>query len=258
MSLCDRILDHEWLDLGHLRPEEVRANLRELELINRWLGGARSVVPHVVRAMNAAPASGPSTGSGWPSPAMQGPPRAKPRGGPFRVLDIACGGGDMLRQVVTRGRRMGRAVLGIGVDANEQVLEYARGRSADYPELQWAQADALALPFASGSFDLVMCSCFLHHLEPQEASRLLTQAAALSRGVVVVGDLVHSWIGAAAFRLFCQLARLHPVTRHDGLVSLQRSYHPHELAAVARAAGLANWRLHRHPFCRATLVCEVR
>ncbi len=234
LSTESRPADREWLDHGGLQPTEVHTNLRDLELINRWLGGWRSIVPCVIRVMKSAPTRG-----------------------PFRILDVACGAGDLLRQIVKHARRDDRVILGIGLDRNERVLDHAREKSANYPELIWVRADALALPFSSGAFDLVMCSCFLHHLDPPEATRLLAEAARLSRGGIVVSDLVSgaNWqFAPLAFRLLCRLARLHPVTRHDGLLSLQRAYRPDQLAEIAHAAGLTDVNLLRHPFSRATLV----
>jgi SAM-dependent methyltransferase len=269
--VAERLREEEWLEAGRLRPEEVAANLRDLALINRWLGGAGAVIGHVAELMGEMPA-----------------------GGPVRIVDVACGGGDLLRMVVDRARRMRRGVLGVGIDVSEQVLSCARARAASYPELRWVRADALALPLAGSSFDIVLCSSFLHHLEAPEAVGLIGALWGVSRRAVVVSDLLPCRSARVSFGLFCRLARLHPVTRHDGLVSLRRARGFGELAAIARAAlgqapfgcapfgcaqgkqgrqgrprqgashpersrgaaGAGGWQLHRHAFCRATLVCR--
>jgi SAM-dependent methyltransferase len=230
---CDLTPTGEWLEQGQLDPEEVGANLRDLALINRWLGGSSSVLGYVAKAIG----------------------EARP-GEVFRLVDLACGGGDMLRGAADRARQLGRAIWGVGVDANEHVLAYAKAASADYPELRWVRADALRLPLVPTSFDLVMCSCFLHHLDRREAAALMRAAATLTRRTVVLSDLVRSRLGGAGFRLLCLLARLHPVTCHDGLVSLRRAYRPEELAEIARSAG-GEWELHHHRFCRVALTLSV-
>ncbi len=229
----DLTLTEEWLDEGRLGPDEVGANLRDLAFINRWLGGASSVLGHVTRAMAASPP-----------------------GERFHLADIACGGGDLLRAAADRARRMGRAIFGLGVDADTHVLAYAQAASSAYPELHWVRADALGLPFGPASFDLVMCSCFLHHLAAEEAAALMATAATLARRAVVLSDLVQSRLGVAGFRVLCGVARLHAVTRHDGLVSLRRAYRREELLEIANLAG-GNWQLHRHRFCRAALTLSL-
>ncbi len=234
MSTQRRATPGEWLEEGNLQPADVQANLRDLEFINRRLGGARAVVPHSVRFMVANASAD-----------------------PFRVLDIACGGGDVLREIAGQARRLVRPMVGIGVDVNGQVIGYARSWSADWPELEWMRADALELPFMPASFDLVVCSCFLHHLDFRTAAAVVETAARVSRGAVVVSDLVRSRAGALAFKALCQVAGLHPVTRHDGLLSLERAYSVADLEDIARGARAKRWRLYRTRFCRATIVLEV-
>jgi len=222
----------ELLDQPGLPPEDVAANLADLELVNRRLGGARSVLAHVGPALEGVPA--PATA---------------------RVLDIACGAGDVLRSLAQRTRSEGRAMLGVGVDLNPLVIAYARARAADLPELLWVRANALRLPFAPRSFDLVICSTFLHHLSPEGAVTLLRQARKLSRGWLIAADLGRSRMARLGFPALAWLAGFHPVTRYDGAVSLRRAYTPAELTELARAAGLTNWRVHGHRFSRMTLVC---
>lgn len=123
------------------------------------------------------------------------------------------------------------------------------------------RADALSLPFGPRSFDLVICSAFLHQLGPPDATRFLKALAPLVRDRLIVSDLVRSCLGDVAFGVFARLARFHPTSRHDGLISVRRAYRPKELASIVGAAGLVDWSLRHHPFCRMTMACgpqEVR
>ena len=120
----------EWLDRPGLSPREIAANLRDFERVNRWLGGARSVLAHMAPVFDAA------------------------AGRPLRALDIACGAGDLLRALAHRARRRGVKLAGVGVDANPVVIACARAAAQGFAALTWVQADALNLPFAPGSFDL--------------------------------------------------------------------------------------------------------
>jgi demethylmenaquinone methyltransferase / 2-methoxy-6-polyprenyl-1,4-benzoquinol methylase len=62
-----------------------------------------------------------------------------------RVLDVACGTGDL---AVADARAGGRVT---GLDFSAEMLERARRKA---PRLDWVRGDALALPFADGSFDV--------------------------------------------------------------------------------------------------------
>jgi len=232
-SCRERVDRPEWLDERRLSAAEVVANLHDLERVNRLLGGARSVLAHVPRALEGLA-----------------------QGRPVRVLDIACGAGDVLSAVALVVKRRGLVIKGVGVDVNPDVLAYARRISRHLPELRWVCADARLLPFPPRSFDLVVCATFLHHLSPVEAPVFLHRAASLSRGGLIVADLIRSAPAAAGFALVARLLRFSPVTRHDGAVSLRRAYQPTELREFARAAGLRDGRVSKHPFNRMTLVCE--
>ncbi len=146
--------------------------------------------------------------------------------------------------------------MGVGVDLNAKVLGYARAASRDFPELRWVRAQALELSFARGSFDVVMCSSFIHHLGPESAAAFLRQATALARRRLIAADLQRSVLAQVAFRAIAWLAGLHPATKHDGTASLRRAYVPEELADIACSAGLTGCRVYQHPFCRMTLVCN--
>ncbi len=76
-----------------------------------------------------------------------------------RVLDLACGTGLVTTRIP------GRAV---GLDCNLQMLEVARRQAA--PGIQWAQGDAVHLPFAAASFHHVLCQQGLQFFRPREAA----------------------------------------------------------------------------------------
>jgi demethylmenaquinone methyltransferase / 2-methoxy-6-polyprenyl-1,4-benzoquinol methylase len=78
-----------------------------------------------------------------------------------RVLDACCGTGDLA--VAARAAGAGEIV---GVDFSERMLERARRKD---PELEWIQADVLALPFEGASFDAVVVGFGVRNVEDLEA-----------------------------------------------------------------------------------------
>lgn len=72
-----------------------------------------------------------------------------------QVLDVACGTGIVARRAARRAGADGHVA---GLDLNEGMLEVARKTSADIqPAIAWQQGDAVDLPFADTTFDLVFC-----------------------------------------------------------------------------------------------------
>jgi demethylmenaquinone methyltransferase / 2-methoxy-6-polyprenyl-1,4-benzoquinol methylase len=73
-----------------------------------------------------------------------------------RVLDSCCGTGDLAIACLRAGGRV------TGLDFSERMLERARSKS---DQIQWVEGDALALPFADGSFDAATVGFGVRNLE---------------------------------------------------------------------------------------------
>lgn len=96
------------------------------------------------------------------------------------VLDVACGTGVVAREAARLLQGRGRVV---GLDVNAGMLAVARRVS---PELEWVEADAVALPFPDHSFDVVLCQAGLMFVsDPGRALREMARVAA-PEGTVAV------------------------------------------------------------------------
>ncbi len=191
-----RVVKPELLDSDAGTPAEVEASLADLRRINRWFGGIRTTLQLVDRAANSAPE--------------------------LSLLDVASASGDVPRSVVAHLARR---------DIRTSVTLLDRARSHMESGKRYVAGDALALPFADSSFDLVTCSLFLHHLEPEAIVAFVNEGLRVARRAVLVNDLrrhpAHLALVYAGWPLF--RSRL---TRHDSVASIWRSYTPQELGEI--------------------------
>jgi SAM-dependent methyltransferase len=96
-----------------------------------------------------------------------------------RLLDIATGPGVAAAAAHDRGANV------IGVDVSPGMIALARG---NYPTLTFEVAEVIALPFADGAFDSVVCNFALGHFpEPEVALKECVRV--LTAG----GNLAFSW-----------------------------------------------------------------
>lgn len=93
---------------------------------------------------------------------------------PGRVLEVACGTGLFTRHL------HGDVV---GLDQSEKMLEIARRRC---PGARFIRGDALGLPFANGSFDLVFAAHFYGHLRGPDREEFLVEARRVAPAIVVL------------------------------------------------------------------------
>jgi SAM-dependent methyltransferase len=115
-----------------------------------------------------------------------------------RALDIGCGRGRHLHALAARG-----GLVVVGIDQSREDLEAARsGFALVGPVAGWSllQGDALRLPFADASFDSVVCSEVLEHLDRYEAA--LDEIARVTRpGGVLALSVPRGWPEAICWML---------------------------------------------------------
>lgn len=207
---------------GPLPAADLAASLADLDRLNRWFGGYALTLAHIRRAAAAVP----------PSRAMI-------------VVDVGGGHGDFARRLVRWARGAGRRVRVIVVDRD--AASVARAREPASPDIVAVVGDATALPLRKGFADVVTFSLTLHHLEPDEAVTSLAEMAAVARHGVIVNDLRRGYLSLALVWLSTHLMRMHPVSRHDGPLSVRRSYSAAEVRALAEKAGMQRIAIVAYP-----------
>lgn len=148
-----------------------------------------------------------------------------------RALDVACGTGIVAR---TAADRIGDDAV-VGVDVNEAMLAVA-GRVR--PGIRWQQADAAALPFADGAFDVVTCQMALMFFP--DRARALSEMARVVTDSGVVGLVVPDRLSAQpAYRAFTDIVVGRAGAAAEPLLSAYWSCGDlHELEVLLAAAGL--------------------
>ena len=92
-------------------------------------------------------------------------------GEPAEVLDLGCGSGTL---AIAIAAAPGAHRL-TGIDGDPEILDMARAKQGS-EDVQWVEGLADQLPFEDGSFDRVVTSLLLHHLEPPVKRAALAEA----------------------------------------------------------------------------------
>jgi hypothetical protein len=94
----------------------------------------------------------------------------------------------------------------------------------------------------------------LHHFFDGEIIAFLREMHRVTASVAVVAELRRSWFAAAGIWLASFPLRFHPVSRHDGVVSVFRGFTSAELSdSVMQATGVRP-AVHHRPLFRVTAV----
>jgi SAM-dependent methyltransferase len=212
-----------------LDPREFAGLLAAVRRTNRWYGGHALVLRYLARFAAAIPQR------------------------PLVIVDVATASADIPAAIARWARARGLAVRIVALDLHPDILRAARQATAALPEVLLVRADAFALPFADGSADIVLNALALHHFSFDDAVRVLREIARVARGGFLVNDVLRSWpayLGALADTWLLGRNRL---ARHDGPLSVRRSFTWEEFGALARAAGLRGVSIRRHRLQRVVI-----
>lgn len=217
-----RSYELEHIDTGNYTPEEYESCISELQLVNRWMGDAHALKQTLLKDVE------------------QNSLRE------FSVLDVGAGSGELLRVAATWAKETGRTFKGVGLELNERSALAIREESAGYPEITSVRGDALNLPFADDEFDYVMCSLFTHHFVDENVVRILREMSRVARRRIFVIDLHRDPVPYFFYTTLGKLVLKNRLLRHDGALSILRSFKANELLNLGRKAGLRDVAVEHH------------
>ncbi|SRR5581483_2764059 len=213
---------HELLDDDSGTATEITESLRDLQSFNQRLGGI-ATTRELIRRI--------ATIGRWQQ---------------FSLLEVAAGTGFVPTSAAEELRLD-------GVRLNITLLDRAATHLPKNGSYQKVVADALTLPFADSSFDVVSSSLFLHHLSPDQVVLFARESLRVARIAFLVNDLIRHPLHLALAYAGAPLYRSR-LTRHDAPASVKQAYTPQELRALLVEGGAKKIELQRHYLFRMGLV----
>lgn len=196
----------EILDDPQVDPDLMRRSMRDVERANRMFGGTRAALGELELALRDID-------------------------GNAMMLDVGTGRGDIAAAAVRLASSMGKNLTAIGIDMSLPLVT----ESSTSKKIV-VRGDALALPFRNDSVDIVFASQVLHHFPDDSATALIREMNRVARRRVVISDLRRSLFAAAGLWIGSFPLGFHPVSRHDGVVSVMRGFIPSELQGLVEQA----------------------
>lgn len=210
-----RSSESEIMDSFELQGEGLLKTLKDLERINRILGGNRVTLRGIEKL---------------------GVHKSKI----IRIADIGCGNGAMLREIAKWGRKKKLKLELIGIDANPYTVEIATEQSREYPEISFKTQNIFSDEFKEDRYDIFSCSLTLHHFKNPEIKKLLRVLKKQAQLGIVINDLQRSKRAYYLFRLFCVFFVKNNIAKTDGLISILRGFKQQELNTWSQELALEN------------------
>ena len=224
----------EHIDTGNYTAAEYEDCIGELQLVNRWMGDAHTLKSTLFREI---------AGQGLKS---------------FSILDVGAGSGELLRVSATWARQSGRTLSAVGLELNERSAESIIEESNRFAEISSVRGDALKLPFFDSAFDYVICSLFTHHFVNEQVVQIFREMSRVAKRRIFVIDLHRHPVAYFLYTTVGKLILHNRLLRHDGALSILRSFKVEELLELAQQARLNDVSVERHFPFRLVLSAAAR
>ena len=209
VDTSNRSNDIEIMDDFSLKGKILKDTLNKLELTNRLLGGNKVTILGLKKLIEKIPKNNIIT-----------------------IIDLGCGNGDILRDIAKFGKKNKYSFKLVGVDANIAAIGYARELSKNHPEICFKSIDILSEDFKDESYDVVLCTLFLHHFKNKELISFLRKTIQKATIGIVVNDLHRHKLAYYLFKLIGIFVK-NKTFKKDGLTSVLRAFKRKELEYIS-------------------------
>ena len=155
---------------------------------------------------------------------------------PLHIVDVGCGYGDLLRRIAVWALDRKLPVRLTGIDLNADAVRAAREVTVP-GTVTYLHGNAFDFRPAEG-IDLIVSSLMTHHMQNQEIIDFVDWMESTARVGWFINDLHRQPVPYHFFRILSRLTTWHPFVKHDGPVSILRSFLPEEWVELCSAAGL--------------------
>lgn len=196
------------MDDFSIQDERIDIALRELKIINRFLGGISTTKSALRHFINSGKDE-------------------------FKVIDIGSGSSDNL----LAAKKIYSNLNILSIDKNLRALRNSQDQTKKI------NSDAFELPFKDNSCDIIHLALFLHHFTEEQIQILLKEFLRVSKMGIIINDLQRSYLALIGIKFLTILFSKSEMVKNDGPLSVKRGFTKAELVKLLEDAGIQNFSI---------------
>lgn len=151
----------------------------------------------------------------------------------LRLLDIGCGGGDILWMLAKWMKRDGFQCQLTGIDPDDRAISFAKVRKYALPVGLRSCSTSDLLAEKCQPYDVVISNHVLHHLTDEDVGVFLGESKELAAKKVIHCDLVRNDLAYFSYPIVSFPAQRNSFLMTDGLISIRKSFIRREIEVLA-------------------------
>lgn len=193
-----RHYENEIMDDFSIQDERIDEALKELNIINKFLGGN--------------------------SVSEKGLKYFESKDEVVSILDMGSGGSDFYKSIKNNFNNL----IYVSVDLNKRACKF-NSKENKNPTVC---GNAFSLPFKNKSFDFLHASLFLHHFNENEIDLLLNEFFRISKKGIIINDLHRSVFALISISILTKLFSKSEMVKHDAPLSVKRGFAKIEIIKI--------------------------
>jgi 2-polyprenyl-3-methyl-5-hydroxy-6-metoxy-1,4-benzoquinol methylase len=159
------------------------------------------------------------------------------------IIDVGCGGGDMLRLIDRWAKKKNKKVKLTGIDANPNIIDFAKKNLNDLKRIEFKAIDIFSPEFQSIKCDIVVGTLFFHHFDQKQLSSFFAKLKKQVRIGIVINDIHRHTLAYYSIKMLTRLFSKSAMVKFDAPLSVLRAFTKNELIEILSNATLKHYTI---------------
>ena len=209
----------ELLDDPAIPFEDIRLNMRELNIVNTYLGGHNISIKGLITILSA-----------------------HKKNQPITICEIGCGDGNNLKAVYQWCLKNNIKANLTGIDIKPACIKFAQQQHPALPA-EWIRSDYKDVDFRDKKPEIIFSSLFCHHFTNDELVQMLQWMKAGARMGFFINDLHRHWLAYYSIKWITGIFSSSYLVKNDAPVSVTRGFKLKEWKKLFQQAGIPDYSI---------------